>query len=209
MATPPITHIARLHTTIVSAGVAITGVGSNALVTPAALQAAAQPTINAFDDSPAAQLAFENTQARSLAAGDIEANKGPLYKLLRALAAVIIDEINPLRAVVIGAASQTWDPANMTNATGLTSPNFTVNGAAFGDVVDPVAPYTLAGITATAYVSAANTANIRLHNGTGGAVNLASGTWAVIVRRHGVLAPRTLAQAKTAIQNQVNAGNVD
>jgi hypothetical protein len=117
--------------------------------------------------------------------------------------------LNVLRDDVIGVASQTWDPASMANATGLTSPNFTVSGAAFGDLVDPVAPYTLAGVTATAYVSAANTAVIRLHNGTGGAVNLASGSWSVIVRRHGTLAPRTLAQAQTAIKNEINAGAVD
>ena len=85
----------------------------------------------------------------------------------------------------------------------------TVTGAAFGDIVHPIAPYTLAGVTATAYVSAANTANIRLHNGTGAAVDLASGTWNVIVIRHTVLAPRTLAQAKTAMQNKVTAGDVD
>jgi len=130
-------------------------------------------------------------------------------KALRAAAAVLVDELNILRDDVIGITSQVWDPASMTNATGLTSPNFTVSGAAFGDVVHPIAPYTLAGVTATAYVSAANTVNIRLHNGTGAAVNLASGTWNVIVIRHTVLAPRTLAQAKTAMQNKVTAGDVD
>lgn len=129
--------------------------------------------------------------------------------VLRAIAGLIVDELNLLRDDVIGVASQTWDPANMANATGVTSPAFTVTGAAFGDLVDPVAPYTLAGVTATAYVSAANTAVIRLHNGTGGAVNLASGSWSVIVRRHSVLAPRTLAQARTAIRDKIDSGTVD
>ena len=97
----------------------------------------------------------------------------------------------------------------MANATGLTSAAITVTGAAFGDEVRPVAPYSLAGITATAYVSAANTVNIRLHNGTGAAVNLASGTWTVIVRRQPVMAQRTKAQLVTAMQTKITAGDAD
>jgi hypothetical protein len=138
----------------------------------------------------------------------IDAPQG-IGKALRSAAAVLVDELNFLRDDVIGVASQTWDPAQMANATGLTSPNFTVTGAAFGDIVHPIAPYTLAGITATAYISAANTAVIRLHNGTGAAVNLVSGSWSVMVLRHTVLSPRTLAQAKTAMKNKVTAGDVD
>lgn len=206
----------RLFTAIKAAVPSVTnirigtlGVAGSVEVFPASEQAAAQPIIDAFDWSQAAQDSFDNTQARSAANSAIDNNKDALHKLLRAVAAVMVDELNILRDDVIGVASQTWDPASMANATGLTSPNFTVTGAAFGDLVDPVAPYTLAGVTATAYVSAANTAVIRLHNGTGAAVNLASGTWSVIVRRHAVLPPRTLAQAKTAIKNQIDAGAVD
>ncbi len=204
-----IKYLLRLHKTILAAGVSIGGVNDLGVVTPSSLQAAAQATIDAFDDSDAAQLSFENVQARSIAVSEIDINKTSLYKLLRAVAAVMVDELNFLRDDVIGTASQVWNPASMANATGLTSPNFTVTGAAFGDIVHPIAPYTLAGVTATAYVSAANTVVIRLHNGTGAAVDLASGTWNVMVLRHTALAPRTLAQAKTAIQNQINAGNVD
>jgi len=204
-----IVYLSRLHQTIIGAGVAIVSVNVNGIVAPSALQAAAQPIINAFDDSPAAQATFENSQARTTANANLDNNKDSIHKLLRAAAAVLVDELNLLRDDVIGITSQVWNPASMLNATGLTSPNFTVTGAAFGDVVHPIAPYTLAGVTATAYVSAANTANIRLHNGTGSAVDLASGTWNVIVIRHTVLAPRTLAQAKTAMQNKVNSGDVD
>lgn len=150
----------------------------------------------------------QTTVLRNLAVAETNSS-GFLAKFIRAVAAVMVDEINFLRDDVIGTASQVWNPASMTNATGLTSPSFTVTGAAFGDIVHPIAPYTLAGVTATAYVSAANTVVIRLHNGTGGAVDLASGTWSVMVLRHAVLAPRTLAQAKTAIQNQITAGLVD
>lgn len=129
--------------------------------------------------------------------------------ILRALVGVLLDELNTLRGQIVGVATAVWDPANMANASGVTSPNVTVNGAAFGDVVDVVAPYTLQGITATAYVSAANTVNVRLHNGTGGAINLASGTWGVCVRRHTALPARTLAQARAAIISKIDAGEVD
>jgi len=45
------------------------------------------------------------------------------------------------------------------------------------------APYDLQGITATAYVSASDTVKIRLQNESGGAIDLASGTWTVRVRK--------------------------
>lgn len=132
---------------------------------------------------------------------------------LRALILVLLDEINTLRANtlnVIGIGTiAPWDPASMANGAGVTSPNITVNGAALGDIAEPSAPYTLQGVTATAYVSAANTVNIRLENQTGSAVNLASGNWSVVVRRPAVLGARTLAQARTAYTNKINAGDAD
>ncbi len=79
--------------------------------------------------------------------------------------------------------SLVWDPANLVDGAGETSSGITVTGAAFGDFVDVAAPYDLQGITATAYVSAANTVKIRVQNETGGAINLASGTWKVRIRR--------------------------
>lgn len=129
--------------------------------------------------------------------------------ILRAIVQVLLDELNLFRAQIIGQATQTWDPANMANGSGVTSPNITITGAAFGDSVDVLAPYTLAGVAATGYVSAANTVNIRLHNSTGGAVNLASGNWSVVVRRHLGLQPRTLTQARNAIKAAIEAGQVD
>ncbi|MEJ0062413.1 MAG: DUF2793 domain-containing protein [Alphaproteobacteria bacterium] len=78
-------------------------------------------------------------------------------------------------------ASSTWDPASMGAGTGQTSSGITVTGAAFGDFARVAAPYDLQGVTATAYVSAANTVVIRLQNGTGGTIDLASGSWKVRV----------------------------
>ncbi len=152
--------------------------------------------------------AYLTAQQRS-AANTFLINPDSTAKALRATILTLLDEINALRQQIVGITTAVFDPANMANGSGTTSPNLTVAGAAFGDVVDVSAPYSLAGIVATGYVSAANTVNIRLHNSTGGAVNLASGTWQVMVRRHAVLPDRTIAQAKTAIASKIDAGTAD
>jgi hypothetical protein len=152
--------------------------------------------------------AYRSVQARDTAVAEVS-NTDYMGKVIRALANVLVGEINILREQIIGIATAVWDPASMTSGTGLTSPNMTVVGAQFGDIVDVAAPYSLAGIVATGYVSAVNTVNVRLTNLTGSAVNLASGTWTVIVRRHSFMADRTLAQFKTAMQNQISSGSVD
>ncbi len=75
----------------------------------------------------------------------------------------------------------TWDPASMSTGSGETSSAVTVTGAAFGDFVQVAAPYDLQGIVCSGYVSAANTVRVRLQNGTGSTIDLASGTWKVRV----------------------------
>lgn len=162
-----------------------------------------QPEIDAL---PAQQLAAAHP---ALVAQLSSATAADYTRLLRAFVLITLDEINLLRGVIIGTGSLVFDPANMANATGVTSANITVTGAAFGDFVDVAAPYTLAGIIATGYVSAANTVVIRLHNGTGGAVNLGSGTWTVVVRRQPAMPQRTKAQLINAMTNRINAGDAD
>jgi hypothetical protein len=97
MATPPITNTARLHDTILAALVPITSINREGIVTPSSLQAAAQPTINAFDDSPAAQATFENSKYRANSVNDIDNNKTGVYKSLRSAAALLVDEENLIR----------------------------------------------------------------------------------------------------------------
>jgi len=80
-------------------------------------------------------------------------------------------------------ASTTFDPSSLADGTGETSGGITVTGAAFGDEVTVSAPYDLQGILCTGYVSAADTVKIRLQNETGGTINLASGTWKLIVQK--------------------------
>jgi len=78
-------------------------------------------------------------------------------------------------------ATFTFDPASLVDAAGATSTGVTVTGAALGDFVLVAAPYDLQDITVTAYVSAANTVEVRVQNEGGATVDLASGTWKVKV----------------------------
>lgn len=77
----------------------------------------------------------------------------------------------------------TWNPGAIASGSGLTSSVFTVSGAALGDFARVAAPYSLQGVLATAYVSAADSVLVRLHNATGASVTLASGTWRVRVEK--------------------------
>lgn len=88
-------------------------------------------------------------------------------------------QLNALAGSVTG--TTTFDPASLAAGAGTTSSAITVTGAALGDYVLVSAPYDLAGVLATAYVTAANTVKITLLNTTGAAVDLASGTWKIRV----------------------------
>lgn len=77
----------------------------------------------------------------------------------------------------------TFDPPSLlTNAIAV-STGITVTGAALGDHVQLYSPYDTQGIDAQAAVSAADTIVINLHNRSAGTVDLASGTWGVVVLR--------------------------
>jgi len=80
---------------------------------------------------------------------------------------------------ISGNASLVWNPGNLVDGAGETSGNITVTGAVVTDRVDVYPPYSLQAILCQGYVSAADTVNIRLQNETGGAIDLASGTWKV------------------------------
>lgn len=149
--------------------------------------------------------------SRALAEELFSLFKTPMGMLLRAITIVLAKEINVIRAAFcVGTASGVWDPASIANGAGLTSPTLTVTGATFGtDVVDVSPPYSLQGLTCTGSLTAANTVAIRLHNGTGAAVNLASGTWAVAVRRPQFASPYTIQQLKDAVIAEVVAGAAD
>lgn len=65
---------------------------------------------------------------------------------------------------------------------GVAEQTITVTGAAAGDAVAVGAPAALeTGLTFSAYVSAANTVTVRLHNNTAGPVTPAVATWRAVV----------------------------
>lgn len=78
-------------------------------------------------------------------------------------------------------ATTTYDPGNLVDGAGETSPTITVTGAALNDAVVVYPPYALQALTVTGYVSAADTVRIRVQNGSGSTIDLASGTWQVAV----------------------------
>lgn len=59
--------------------------------------------------------------------------------------------------------STTWDPGSLMPGQYVESPGITVTGLVFGDYLDVAPPYSLQGVIAQAYVSATDTAKIRLH----------------------------------------------
>lgn len=77
-------------------------------------------------------------------------------------------------------ATATWDPASIANGATATT-TVTVSGAALGDFALASFSLSLSGLSLSAYISAANTVTVVLTNNSGAAVNLASGTLAVLV----------------------------
>lgn len=110
----------------------------------------------------------------------IDVDQGELFIGDVAVTASAAD-LNRITGTLTG--SLVFDPASLATVTGAISSGITVTGAALGDYVLVSAPYDLAGVIAHAYVSAANTVKIALFNATAGTVDLASGTWKVLVMK--------------------------
>lgn len=91
-----------------------------------------------------------------------------------------IDEIFGL----YGIYKATIDPASLIDAAGATT-NVTAAGVKLGKdaVLAVIPPYSLQGITHSAYVSADDQVQLRLQNESGGTVDLASGEWTFVVAR--------------------------
>lgn len=178
-------------------------------VTPTSPQSTqANSIIVALDLSPTGQIAAATTQQRTDASNALLASERDA-RAWRAIVSVLVDELNILRSQIVGVATTVFNPGVMANATGKSTTNIAITSAAFGDFVDVAAPYTLQGATATGFVATAGQVQIRVHNGTGGSLTLASGTWNLCVRRHVVLPARTLAQAKSAVQSAANSSVTD
>lgn len=76
----------------------------------------------------------------------------------------------------------TYDPGSIASAASVTT-TVAVSGAALGDFVSASFSLSLQGLTLTAHVSNASTVTVVLFNPTGGAIDLASGTLRVRVRK--------------------------
>lgn len=87
--------------------------------------------------------------------------------------------------VVLEGKATGYDAANLVDGAGTTT-TVTVQGAALGDYAVASLGVDAAGITVTAYVSAANTVSVRLQNESGGAVDLASTTVRALVFKQNV-----------------------
>lgn len=79
--------------------------------------------------------------------------------------------------------SATYDPGNLVDGAGADASSITVTGAALGDFAEASFSLNTQGIDLIARVSAANTVIVRFQNETGGAIDLASGTLRVQVRK--------------------------
>lgn len=77
----------------------------------------------------------------------------------------------------------TFDPPSLLTGGVAVSSGITVTGAALGDLIELYPPYDTQGVAAQAQASAANTIVISIHNRSAGTVDLASGTWGVVVKR--------------------------
>lgn len=77
----------------------------------------------------------------------------------------------------------TFDPPSLTTGAIAVSTGITVTGAAVGDHIELYPPYDTQGVAPQAQVSLANTIVISLHNRAAGTVDLASGSWGVVVKR--------------------------
>ena len=80
--------------------------------------------------------------------------------------------------------SATFNPVSLDNSIGE-STDVTCTGAAPGDYAEASFSLDLQGITMTAAVKSANIVTVRFQNGTGGTINLASGTLRVRTRPYG------------------------
>ena len=82
--------------------------------------------------------------------------------------------IGPTASTVL-TGSTTYDPPNLADGAGATT-TVTVTGAAAGDFAQASFGGDTAGITITAWVSAANTVSVRFQNESGGALDIGSST---------------------------------
>lgn len=106
-------------------------------------------------------------------------------RLLNDLFVALRESIAPLTTAL--SASTVWDPPSVA-AGSTTNTTFAVAGAQVGDFVLVAPGISTAGMLHSGYVSSAGNVTIAVVNTTGGAVDLASSTWRVLVIPQGSVA---------------------
>jgi hypothetical protein len=81
------------------------------------------------------------------------------------------------------AVTFTYDPASLAAGTGTATTASSFGNASVGDACVVHAPYDLQGIIATANVSSAGSVRLTLFNPTAGAIDLASGSWTISLKK--------------------------
>jgi 4-aminobutyrate aminotransferase-like enzyme len=84
---------------------------------------------------------------------------------------------------VVVSTTITFDPPSLTTGAFAVSSGITVTGVALGDRIELYPPYDTQGIMYQGNPSAADTIKISLTSCAAGTVDLASGTWGVVVKR--------------------------
>jgi hypothetical protein len=169
----------------------------------------------ALGNTPAAYVAPDLAQQQQDEAEGILSNPSGDGKVARAIYRLVAKRLNLIHAQVVGQFSATIDPPSMANGAGTTQlvavPGNPQGLVQFTDEVIATAPYSLQGILCAAYVHAMNPlqVGVRLHNSTGGAINLASGSWLITVRRPATLPQLTFPVVKNAVIAEINDPGID
>jgi hypothetical protein len=163
-------------------------------------------------DAPTAE---EINQLRRDEGEAILSDLSGLGKVERAIYRLIAKRLNLIHAQVVGQFSATIDPPSLANGNGTTQivsvPGNPQGLVQFTDEVIATAPYSLQGLLCTGYVHAMNPlqVGVRLHNSTGGAINLTSGSWLITVRRPATLPQLTFPVVKNAVIDEINDAGID
>jgi hypothetical protein len=76
-----------------------------------------------------------------------------------------------------------WNPGNLIDGAGETSPAEAISGLEFGDILNVAPSSSLQGILAQGYVDTAGNAKIRVQNETGSTIDLSNDTWRIQVSK--------------------------
>lgn len=168
-----------------------------------AQQIAAQNVLATFNWSDGAQQSYQLQQDRAAAIDIFLADTSANAKVLRGTILAILDEINILRLATPRAISSITRVGAVATATCPLAHGMLV-GDAFAVSGADVAAYNVAGTVAT--VPSATTFTYAV---AGTPVTPATGSLSYTLGAVPAMQARTVAQAKTAIQNKVNGGTVD